>query len=189
VKPEVDPNAPKPVQGQLFEDSHAPVIPEAARHAPALEASLKRPEVAGIAPQAATKQAPRIAGKQVDELVTAMKEGRTADVAKTLDESDFNLSKMDTTEDVKNVIDAVSKTFEKQIDVAKHGVQSFGDIKKMADLLGAGTKSLKQLYGDTDNLAARLLAHRTLLTASAERINYARAEGDDGRQRSHPRAA
>lgn len=162
-------------QKGIFKDSAAPATADAARMAPALEASLKRPEVAGIAPREAlpvvAKQTPRFAGKEIDSLVTSMKEGKTADVAKLLDESDFNLAKIDTGADVKNVVDAFSKTFEKQYDAAKHGVQSFSDIKELADRLGAGTKSLRELYGDTDNLAGRVFAHRTLLAASAEKVN------------------
>jgi hypothetical protein len=118
-----------------------------------------------------------------------MKEGRTADVAKTLDESDFNLSKIDTADDVKNVVDAVRRPSRSSIDAAKHGVQSFADIKKMADLLGAGTKSLKELYQGHRQPRGPTLRAPHAAHGERRAHQYARAEGDDGRQRSHPRAA
>lgn len=154
----------------LFDDMHQPVDDEAVRLGPSLEASLKRSEVAAIAPAQRTRRTPSIPGEKVDALVTAAKEGRIGDLAKTLDESDFNFANIDTPEDVKELIDGFSAVFEKEIDQAKHGVQSFADIKQWAAETGAGSATMKELSHGTDNLAGRVTAHRILLTASAEKV-------------------
>ena len=140
--------------------------------APAEVRALARKEVANIAPvQAAVgKKPPVIRQAKVESLVKAAKEGGMESLARAVKESDFNFAHIDTADEVKETIDAFSAAFEKETDLAKHGTQSFGDIKELANELGAGEKSLRELYQGTNNLGARILAHRALLTASAEQV-------------------
>jgi len=145
--------------------------------------AMARKEVAGIAPQAAAvgKKPPVISKAKVEGLVKAAQEGGMENLAKTVKESDFNFSNIDTAEDVKETIDAFSSVFEKEAALAKHGEQSFADMAELANELGAGEKSLRELYQGTNNLGARILAHRALLTASAEQVTklaHLAAEGD-----------
>lgn len=133
--------------------------------------SLARKEVANIAPFAATaKKVPVIHASKVAKLVEAAKSGDFESLARAAKESDFNFSRIDTQEDVKETIDAFSSVFEKETSLAKHGVQTDAQLKALAGELGAGVDSLKTLYQNTENLGARILAHRALLTASAEKV-------------------
>lgn len=139
--------------------------------APAEVRSLAREEVANIAPRpVGAKAAPVIHQAKVEKLVEAAKEGGFQGLAKAVKEADFNFSHIDTAEDVKNTIDAFSSVFEKETSLAKHGSQSFDELKGLANELGSGEASLKELYQGTENLDARILAHRALLTASAEKV-------------------
>lgn len=131
---------------------------------------MARPEVANIAPLVAVKKTPVIRGAQVDTLVKAAREGGMEALAAEVKKSDFNFSRIDTEDDVKETIEAFSAVFEKETSLAKHGTQSFADMKELAEELGAGVESLKDLYKGTNNLGARVLAHRALLTASAEKV-------------------
>jgi hypothetical protein len=137
--------------------------------------SLARPEVANIAPvkgpEVLPKKAPVISGAKVKTMVDAAVKGDYSGVSQTLKESDFNLDRIDTPEDVKQLVDGFSSVFEKEHTAAKHGVQSFDQTKELAEELGSGTETLKQMFQGTDNLAARVLAHRALLTASAEKVS------------------
>jgi hypothetical protein len=131
---------------------------------------MSRPEVANVAPLVTVKKAPVITGANVSTLVKAAQEGGMESLVKAVKESDFNFSHIDTADDVKETIDAFSAVFEKETSLAKHGTQSFADMKELAEELGAGTESLKDLYKGTNNLAGRVLAHRALLAASAEKV-------------------
>ncbi|ACT50709.1 hypothetical protein [Methylovorus glucosotrophus] len=129
---------------------------------------LAQPEYASIAP-VIRKAAPKISQAKVTELMDAAQSGTLKDLADKVDPSDFNFDRMDSAEDVQNLIDATSKVFEKEINLAKGGTQSFEQIQELADTLGTSTKSLKELYGDTANLSGRVTANRALLAASAKR--------------------
>jgi hypothetical protein len=142
-----------------------------AEASPELE-SLARPEVRNIAPmEPMLKKPPVIAKAKVNEIVEAAKAGKISDLAATAKAADFNFDHIDTAEDVADMVNSFSAVFEKEISHAKHGVQTFGDIKELADEVGSGVASLKELYADTDNLSARVLSHRILLAASAEHVN------------------
>lgn len=140
--------------------------------APSEVKAMARKEVANIAPIQVPvgKKPPVIKQAKVEALVQAAKEGGMESLARAVKESDFNFAHIDTAEDVKETIDAFSTVFEKEASLAKHGTQSFGDIKELAAELGAGEQSLRELYQGTNNLGARILAHRALLTASAEQV-------------------
>lgn len=140
--------------------------------APPEARSLARPEVRNIAPIAAPpKKTPTITKAKVDTLVSALKDGDVSSLIDASKKADFNFDHLDTSDDVQEMINAFSSVFEKETTLAKHGTQSFDQIEELAKELGAGTESLKELYKGTDNLGARILAHRSLLAASAEKVN------------------
>lgn len=133
---------------------------------------LSRPDLAGIS-SIAEKPARQvqIKAEKVTKLIEAAKRGDLGSLTKDLDTADFNFDHIDDEAGVEELMKAVSSVFGKEIDHAKAGVQSFGDIKKLADELGSGVGTLKELYGDTQNLAARVTAHRILLVASAKKTS------------------
>lgn len=138
-------------------------------------ASLSRAEVRNIAPidsatMSALKKNPVVPRAKVDEMVTAAKSGGYKALAEQVKKTDFNFDHLDTPEDVAQMVNSFSKVFEKETALAKHGTQSFEQISELADELGAGKASLRELYQDTDNLGARILAHRALLAASATKV-------------------
>lgn len=131
---------------------------------------LARPEVAGISPAVPAKRTPKVAAEKVDTIINAIRSGKIRNLSEALDTEDFNFDHIDSQEEVREMMNAFSGVFAKEIAKAKHGVQTFGSIQELAEELGAGTNSLKQLYGDTDNLAARVTSHRVLLAASAKKV-------------------
>lgn len=143
------------------------------------------PRYAGISPLDVTQKPARlvqIKQAKVDQLVQAVKGGKLSSVIRDIDTADFNFEHIDSAEELEEVFNAVSSVFEKEISHAKGGVQSFGDISKLAEELGSGVGTLKGLYGDTQNLAARVTSHRILLTASAKKVSelaHAAAGGDE----------
>jgi hypothetical protein len=170
-KPEETPQATQEGTGGA-----APTTAPATAAQPKVEVpeSMKRPEVANIAPMEPSvlvKKAPPIRADKVNQMVSDAVSGNYKAVAQTMKESDFNFDRIDTADDVKQMVDGFSSVFAKEMDTAKHGTQSFSQIQSLADELGAGTATMKQLYGEhTENLAARVLAHRSLLTASTEKV-------------------
>lgn len=135
------------------------------------------PELKGIVPKVerefeapTSRPVPKIKSAKVDEMVKAMEEGRIADLARAVEDSDFNFANIDSDVQMEQMIDAFSKVFEGETLKATGGVKSLGDINKLAQEIGAGPETLKALYKDTGNLAARVTAHRMLLAASAEHV-------------------
>jgi hypothetical protein len=143
----------------------------------AYETLARQPSVAPLRPgaksaaEAVRKAAPAVPRAKVEEIAKAYQEGRVADLAKSLDESDFNLDRIDTEEDVKELLDATSKVFGEEISKAKGGRMTLGEIEEEARVIGASVDGLKALYGGTNQLAARLNAARLLLTASGEKAD------------------
>lgn len=134
--------------------------------------SLSRPEVAGISP--IPKKAPiKISKAKTEELVQVAKEGRLDEVADTVQASDFNFAHLDSAEDIQSLMDSTSVVFAKEMKQATGGIQSLAETTRLAKALGTTPESLeatyKGLYGDTENLAARVTANRMLLNASAKR--------------------
>lgn len=128
-------------------------------------------EVDNIAPAIANeKKPPVIPEDKVGSLVQAAREGGMEKLAQAVKKSDFNFTHIDTDDEVKSTIDAFSAVFEKEADLAKHGTQSFAEMKELAEELGADADTLKGLYQDTGNLGGRILAHRALMAASAEHV-------------------
>lgn len=143
--------------------------------------SLSHPALRNIAPMVAVaKKAPVIARAKVDEMVAAARDGGYKALAESVKKSDFNFDHIDTPDDVKQMIDAFSSVFEKETTLAKHGTQSFDDMRELAEELGAGKQSLQALATGTDNLGARILAHRALLAASAEKVTSLARIVNDG---------
>jgi hypothetical protein len=129
---------------------------------------LADPKYASVAP-GTRKPIPKIAPAKVSQFVEAAKKGTLKDLADSVDSSDFNFDRIDSPEDIQELMDATSKVFEKETTQATGGTQSFEQIQELADTLGTSTEDLKTLYGDTSNLAARVTANRILLAASAKK--------------------
>jgi len=127
---------------------------------------------ASIAPKATMlrKVVPTIHKDTVNSMVENALKGDYKASAESVLKSDFNMDHIDTPEEVKELIDGFSAQFSKGIDQAKHGTQAFSQIEELAKELGSSTKALRATYENTDNLAAQVLAHRTLMTASAEKV-------------------
>lgn len=136
--------------------------------------SLVRPLVQGIAPRPAgvvmPKKSPSFRADKIERMVDALRAGKAADIAATLDEADFNLANLDTAQDVDDVINAFSAAFEKETAVATKGVEPLAMTHELAKDIGATPESLLDLYRGTDNLAAKVTAHRALLAGSAEKV-------------------
>lgn len=129
---------------------------------------LADPKYASIAP-GTRKPIPKISPAKVTQIVEASKNGTLKDLADGLDHQDFNFDRIDSPEDIQELMDATSKVFEKETSQAAGDTQSFEQIQELADTLGTSTEDLKTLYGDTSNLAARVTANRILLAASAKK--------------------
>ena len=115
---------------------------EVVKNADPVVKSLARPEVAGIAPKAfevPAKRGPVIKGAKVAEMVKLATTGDYKAVSQALKDSDFNFNNIDTPEDIKQLVDGFSSVFEKEHNVAKHGVQTFDQSKELAEELGAGS--------------------------------------------------
>lgn len=118
--------------------------------------------ISQVAPRARTK----ISDEKVSEVVTALENLDPAAAAAALRGIDFNFARIDTGDDVKALINEFSERF--------GGVgtktQTQDQLRELAEELGAGQSTLKQMHADTENLGARVYAHRALLTASAEEV-------------------
>lgn len=145
---------------------------EALKNAPPELRSLASPEVRSIAPVGGEFKRPPVSRAGVNKMVDALKNGGVENLINTARQADFNFDNIDTEVDVENIVNAVSSVFEKEIDAAKHGVQTFEQIKELAEEVGTEPDILlRDLSQDTDNLAARALAGRAVLAASAEKVN------------------
>lgn len=83
---------------------------------------------------------------------------------------DFNLNYLQTTEDIDRAIDATSKAYATQMDVAKRGVLGDEALKDMAARLNIAPELLATKNGGTLN-AEQLLASRHLLVRSAANLD------------------
>jgi hypothetical protein len=137
-------------------------------------ASLARPEMQAISPRAdlaaARKAAPVVDSAKVSQLADALASGEGRSLADAVQETDFNFAYIDNAADIDEAINAVSKQFESEIDVAKRGVQSFADMEALAREIGADGKLADDLFQGTDKLAERTLALRTMVASSGAQV-------------------
>lgn len=135
---------------------------------------LARPLVANVAPLTEraklVKPSPSVRKKQVDGMIEALTKGDASTLAKMVKESDFNFDRLDTTEDIKEMIDAFSAQFEKSVDTATRGKQTMEQMRVFAKEIGTSPETLRELYKDTGFLAERVWAHRSLMMASSEKL-------------------
>lgn len=151
----------------------AEVKPKEEPHARAVNEEDVHPQAQNVAPKHTfvdAKKKPIIPKAQVADMVAAAANGDYKAVAENIKNSDFNMDRIDTPEDVKEMINAFSETFKKAHKSATGGKQSHAQTAELAQELGAGKETMKRMFQGTDNLAANVLAHRSLLTASAERV-------------------
>jgi len=88
---------------------------------------------------------------------------------------DFNMSNLNTSTDVKNRINEVSKEFAAQTTKQTQGVVSLKEIRQVADMLGtsdeAAEKAIKGLPSDVENLSIRATVMRDTMVKSAEEVD------------------
>lgn len=139
-----------------------------------LVTSLARPEMQSIAPKADTaaarKAAPVVDSAKVSQLADVLAAGEGRSLADAVQEADFNFAYIDNAADIEEAINAVSKQFEAEIDVAKRGVQSFASMEALAREIGADGKLADDLFAGTDKLAERTLALRTMVASSGAQV-------------------
>lgn len=121
-------------------------------------------------PAALKKKTPTIPRESVARMVEQAVSGDYRGAADGVLKGDFNMDHIDSPEEVKELIEGFSNEFAKGVDQATHGKQSFAQIEELALELGSSPTALKAMYQGTDNLAAKVLAHRTLMAASAEKV-------------------
>ena len=106
--------------------------------------------------------------KKIAQLRAAIQEAQSSEeVDVILEGLDFNFENMTGDDSAKDVINAISEIIAPQIDKIKGGVQTFGEIEDLANVLGQDVNILVQnmrtTYGATANLAATATAGRMLL--------------------------
>lgn len=136
--------------------------------------SLARPAMQSIAPKAdlasARKAAPVVDSAKVAQLADVLAAGDGRTLADAVKETDFNFAYIDNADDIEEAINAVSKQFELEIDVAKRGVQSFADMEALAREIGSDGRLADDLFQGTDRLAERTLALRTMVASSGAQV-------------------
>jgi len=97
---------------------------------------------------------------------------------------DFNIDKINTKQDVINLIEQISKTFAKDITKQKRGVQTHEVTKQLATLLGKKQKdltaSLLQLQPGSALNAETIFAARELLVSGMNRLDELAVKASDG---------
>ena len=108
------------------------------------------------------------AEKSIELKVTEFKTGKKG--AKTEAAKNINLSRLDTTDDIKGLIDAVGEADAVNLNAARREEISNVDLPKLADDLGMTVDDLmKRRQGEAFN-AEQILASRKILVASGENL-------------------
>jgi hypothetical protein len=123
----------------------------------------------------AVEQAPKLADENVPGVfIVPADEKQTIQFLSGADTPaigiDFNLNNIQAPEDIDKMIDATSRVFADQIDVAKRGVLGDEAVKDMAARLNIAPELLQARAGSTFN-SEQLLAARHLLVKSADGLN------------------
>lgn len=110
--------------------------------------------------------------KSVDEIIEPPSNYANYKDDKPLEGIDFNFENINTSDDVKEVINSVSKQYASRITKETKGVIPHEVTKSLADLLGstpeAAEAAVKNLPGDVEDLHVRALTMRNMLVQSAE---------------------
>lgn len=133
------------------------------------------PEEMQAAIQTVELQAPKLADENVPGVfIVPADEKQTIQFLSGADTPaigiDFNLNNIQAPEDIDKMIDATSRVFADQIDVAKRGVLGDEALKDMAARLNIAPDLLQARSGSTFN-AEQLLAARHLLVKSSDGLN------------------
>lgn len=83
---------------------------------------------------------------------------------------DFNFDRIQTSDDLRSLINKTSDFFAETMDKAKQGTRPLEDTAQVAKLVGMDSTKLNALYSNTKNLDARMLGARQLLLASTKRL-------------------
>jgi hypothetical protein len=108
-----------------------------------------------------------------------------------LSSKDFNYSKMDSPDGVKQVMDEMSSAIASKIDIAKGGTQTLKDIQEMASVLGEDADqlmgSLRQEAKGAPERAARFVAGKRLLQSMAREVSDLAKSVDAGSKEAGPK--
>lgn len=126
------------------------------------------PEINRIAPEAARDIKPTV--------LVRVKEGMTDEILENpelldqVDGIDFNFDAIETSNDIKQIINDTSDLFADEIDAAKGGERSFAESIKLADELGIDVGELNKTFAGSSNLDGQIIAARRVLIASAKKL-------------------
>jgi hypothetical protein len=98
------------------------------------------------------------------EKITAIQEAYLrGDYTGMIDNIDFNLDRIDTSDEVVDLMNTVSTLVHDQIDITRRGTVSLDSILNNASEMGFDVQGLNTLYGNTTELAEKFTAARLLL--------------------------
>lgn len=123
------------------------------------------------------KPVPRQTKAQVDTLAAAIATGDDKAIAASLgDNQILNFSKIDTDSDLQSSAQAVYSVMSKQVGVATRGVKADEEVLAFAKNIGTDPKQaesvLNRLYGETGNLAEKILAAKSFMIKAEEDMRY-----------------
>ena len=84
---------------------------------------------------------------------------------------EFNAKYISNIDDIEDVIKRTSSLFEKEIDKAKRGVQSFGNTVDKAEKYILDENTVNKTYSQVKELDAKVYAVRTILNSSAKQLS------------------
>lgn len=124
---------------------------------------LRESKVASLAQQAGVR-IEDVTGSQVDVFSAGIKLERGGKAF------NINLDRLDTTDDIQNIINTTSKVFSRDIDVARRGVVSQADTRQAAEQIGMTPEQLlTRQEGEAFN-AEGIVAARDILVSSGKNL-------------------
>lgn len=161
IKKAVTPKKPKAPKAAKQPDQTTPMPPASQAD---MQAAIQSTDAAAAAP---APEFPGIVIKPADQVVAdKFLDGVDAPAIGV----DFNFDHIQAPEDIDRMIDATSRQFAAETDVAKRGVLSDEAVKDMAARLNIAPDLLKSNIGQTFN-AEQLVAARHLLVRSADNLS------------------
>lgn len=109
--------------------------------------------------QAKQRPVVQVTEAQAGKLAQAFENG---DMAGAVENIDFNLDRIDTSEEVIELIEGVSTILRDKVDLTRRGTVPLEDIMNSATEFGFDVEDLNNLYGDTGELAEKFTAARLL---------------------------
>lgn len=132
------------------------------------------PQTAGVLPEVSNAVKAESTDAEVNSMVDALLSGKEL-TKEELATTGINYSKINTQEELHQILGKTSQAFAERIKASTGGVQSLKDIKQSAkelgDLVGSDPRYLEQLGKDTTDLAARFQFAKTELIKSANALD------------------